>query len=145
MHGLLVAAVVVLSAVLGGGVYEHLVLDPSWPKRPDLIQPERGGVRRGSFWLPAHLLFEVILLCSLAASWKSPGIRLWLLTSLGLHIATRLWSALDFIPKAMAFEKADVIDETLAKRWTFKSRFRFPLELLTLILLMNAARVAFGR
>jgi hypothetical protein len=145
IQGLLVAAVMVLSAVLGGGMYEHLVLDPSWPNRPDLIQPWRGGVRRGRFWLPAHLFFEVLLLCSLGVSWKLPGVRLWLLASLGIHIATRLWSAFDFIPKAMAFEKADVVDETLAKQWTFKSKFRLPLELLTLTLLMNAARVAFGR
>ena len=62
LDGLLIAAVIALSAVLGGGMYEHLVIDPSWPKRPDLIQPKRGGVRRGRFWLPAHLLFEVLLL-----------------------------------------------------------------------------------
>ena len=145
LDGLLVAAVIVLSAVLGGGMYEHLVIDPSWPKRPDLIQPSRGGVRRGKFWLPAHLLFEVLLLCSLAVSWKLPAIRLWLLAALGIYIATRLWSAFDFIPKALAFEKADVIDETLARKWILKSKFRLPLELLTLSFLLNALRVAFGR
>ena len=143
--GLLVAAVITLSAVLGGGVYEHLVIDPSWPKYPNLIQPKRGGIRRGRFWLPAHLLFEVILLCSLAVSWKLPSVRVWLLAAIGIHIATRLWSAFDFIPKAIAFEKADVIDETLARKWTFKSKFRLPLELLTLTLLINALHVAFGR
>ena len=145
LDGLLLAAVIVLSAVLGGGMYEHLVIDPSWPKRPDLIQPSRGGVRRGKFWLPAHLLFEVLLLCSLAAFWKLPAIRLWLLAALGIHIATRLWSAFDFIPKALAFEKADVIDETLARKWILKSKFRLPLELLTLSFLLIALRVAFGR
>jgi hypothetical protein len=49
LNGLLVAAVIVLSAVLGGGVYEHLVIDPSWPKCPNLIQPKHEGVRRGRF------------------------------------------------------------------------------------------------
>jgi len=68
-----------------------------------------------------------------------------LLATMGIHIATRLWSALDFIPKALAFEKADVVNETLAKKWTFKSKFRFPLELVTLALLMNALHVASGR
>ncbi len=145
LDGLLVAAVITLSAVLGGGVYEHIVIDPSWPKYPNLIQPKRGGIRRGRFWLPAHLLFEAILLCLLAASWKLPSVRIWLLAALGIHIATRLWSAFDFIPKAIAFEKAVVVDETLARKWTFKSRFRLPLELLTLTLLIHALRVAFGR
>ena len=145
LDGLLVAAVSTLSAVLGGGVYEYLVIDPSWPTHPNLIQPKRGGIRRGRFWLPAHLLFEVIVLCSLAVSWKLPVVRVWLLAAIGIHISTRLWSAFDFIPKAIAFEKADVIDEKLARRWTFKSKFRLPLELLTLTLLINALRLAFGR
>jgi hypothetical protein len=145
LDGLLVAAAIVLSAVLGGGMYENLVIDPSWPKRPDLIQPKRGGVRRGRFWLPAHLLFEVLLLSSLAVSWKLPAVRVWLLATTGIHIVTRLWSAFDFIPKALAFEKADVVDEALAKRWTFRSKFRLPLELVTLALLMNALRISFGR
>jgi hypothetical protein len=145
IQSLLVVEVLVLSAVLGGGMYEHLVIDPAWPKRPDLIQPGRGGISRGRFWLPAHLLFEILLLCSLVMAWRLVDIRFFLLATLGMHIATRLWSAFDFIPKALAFEKADIVDETLAKRWTFKSQFRIPMELLTLILLMDAARIAFGR
>jgi hypothetical protein len=31
---------------LGGGVYEFLVIDPFWPRRPDIIQPNRGGISR---------------------------------------------------------------------------------------------------
>ena len=143
IHTLLIGAVLVLSAILGGGIYENLVLDPSWPSRPDLIQPKHGGVRRGRFWLPAHLLFEALLLASLAVSWKVADVRLWLLACLGIHIITRLWSALYFIPKALAFERADVVDEKFARQWTFKSKFRLPLELLTLALLINAARIAF--
>ena len=49
---------------LGGGLYEYLVVDPRWPKRPGIIQPHNGGV-------------------------------------------SRVWSLVDFIPKALAFEKAD--------------------------------------
>jgi len=145
INGSIVAAILILSAVLGGGMYEHLVLDPSWPKRPDLIQPSRGGVTRGRFWLPAHVLFELVLICSVALAWSLPNVRLWLLIAMGVHIATRLWSAFDFIPKALAFEKATAVDERLARRWTIKSRFRLPTELLTLTLLIYAARVAFGR
>jgi hypothetical protein len=29
---------------VGGGLYEFLVVDPAWPRRPDIIQPARGGV-----------------------------------------------------------------------------------------------------
>lgn len=139
------AAILVLSAILGGGIYEHLVIDPSWPKRPDLIQPNRGGVRRGRFWLPAHILFELVLLCSLVLAWKLPAVRLWLLISLAVHITNRLWAAFDFIPKARAFEKADAVDEALARKWTFRSQFRLPIELVTLTCLIMAARIALER
>ena len=141
----ILAAILLLSAILGGGIYEHLVIDPSWPKRPDLIQPNRGGVKRGRFWLPAHILFELVMLCSLILAWKLPDVRLWLLISMGLHIANRLWSAFDFIPKALAFEKANAVDETLARKWTFRSQFRLPMELLTLTFLIHAARLALQR
>jgi hypothetical protein len=28
---------------LGGGFYEFRVVDPFWPRRPDIIQPDRGA------------------------------------------------------------------------------------------------------
>ncbi len=46
---------------LGGGLYEFLVVDPSWPRRPEIIQPARGGISRKRFWIPAHVAFELIL------------------------------------------------------------------------------------
>jgi hypothetical protein len=51
----------------------------------------------------------------------------------------------DFIPKALAFEKAAAVDEATARRWTQRSRFRLPIALLTLALLLNALRIAFQR
>ena len=143
--GFLVASVIALSATVGGGIYEHVVLDPAWPSHPRLIQSAHGGVTRGRFWLPAHLLFEILLLCSLALSWRSASIRVWLLLAVAGHVATRLWSALYFIPRAMAFEKADAVDESMARRWTLGSRFRLPVELLTLALLLNGLRIALGQ
>jgi hypothetical protein len=38
-------------ASLGGGLYEYLVVDPFWPKRPELIQPQRGGISCRRFWI----------------------------------------------------------------------------------------------
>ena len=40
----LAAALALIS--LGGGAYEFLVVDPFWPRRLDLIQPQRGGISR---------------------------------------------------------------------------------------------------
>ena len=35
---LIAAATLVACALLGGGLYETVVVDPAWPKRPGIIQ-----------------------------------------------------------------------------------------------------------
>jgi len=124
--------------LLGGGLYEYLVVDPFWPKRPDLIQPNRGGISRRRFWFPAHTLFEVVLILSLVQAWNSSDLRFWLILALASHAFTRIWSAFDFIPKALAFEKADLVDESAARTWSRRSKLRFPLELSTSVFLFTA-------
>jgi hypothetical protein len=118
---------------LGGGAYEYLVIDPSWPRRPDVIQPTRGGVSRRRFWIPAHTAFELSLITSLVAMWDSAAVRTPLLVALTTHAAMRLWSAFDFIPKALAFETADptTIDVRAARQWSRRSLGRLPLDLVT--------------
>lgn len=138
LPGFIVATTVFALMTLGGGLYEYLVVDPSWPKRPDLIQPSRGGITRGRFWIVAHTLFELALIVSIILAWKTPALRFWLLLALASHATTRLWSAFYFIPKALAFEKAATVDETAARRWTRRSRLRFPIEMLTSYFMFNA-------
>ena len=118
---------------LGGGLYEFLVVDPFWPRRPDLIQPDAGGISRRRFWIPAHVTFELALIASLVMAWSQYEVRVALLTAAASHGTMRLWSAFDFIPKALAFERADpaAITEPVARAWTRRSRFRFPLDLVT--------------
>jgi hypothetical protein len=123
------AALALLS--LGGGLYEFLVVDPFWPKRPDLIQPAHGGISRKRFWIPAHTVFELTLILSLVWAWGNADLRFWLLLALASHATMRLWSAFDFIPKALAFEKAATVDEVAARKWSRRSKFRFPLDLCT--------------
>ena len=132
---------------LGGGLYEFTVVDPAWPRRPDLVQPERGGVNRKWFWIPAHVAFELVLIASLVLAWSYPPVRSWLWVAFASHAIMRLWSAFDFIPKALAFELAEptTITEDAARRWTRRSRFRMPLDLVTcgamLAALVQAARL----
>jgi hypothetical protein len=144
----LIAAAAALALIsLGGGLYEFLVVDPFWPRRPDLIQPARGGLSRRRFWIPAHTLFELSLLASLIAAWEQTSVRSALLIALASHAVMRLWSAFDFIPKALAFERADpsTITETTARRWSRRSLGRLPLDLVTcaamLVALVAAARL----
>jgi hypothetical protein len=131
---------------LGGGAYEYLVVDRAWPRRLDLIQPSRGGVSRRRFWIPAHTAFELSLVASLVALWDSPAARTPLLVALATHAAMRLWSAFDFIPKALAFERADpaTVDALAARRWSRRSLGRLPLDLVTCGAML-AALVAVAR
>lgn len=142
LSGFVVAATSLQLALIGGGLYEQIVIDPAWPKRPDLIQPSKGGVSRGRFWAPVHSLFELALIVSLILGWSDRPLRLWLLLALASHLVTRLWSFSYFIRKALAFEKAGTVDEAAARRWTRLSRLRFPFEVLTCGFMFEALWIA---
>lgn len=135
-------------ASLGGGLYEFSVVDPFWPRRPEIVQPARGGIDRKRFWIPIHVAFELTLIVALVLTWPQAEMRFWLLTALVSHAVMRIWSAFDFIPKALAFERADAapITEAEARNWTRRSRLRLPLDLITcgamLMAVVAAAQLA---
>lgn len=137
------AAALALASV-GGGLCEFTVVDPFWPKRPDLVQPSRGGISRKRFWVSIHIAFEVTLIAALALAWSQPAVRDCLLVAVGSHAIMRLWSGIDFIPKALAFEKADpaTVSEAAARAWTRRSRLRLPLDLITCGALLSAFTAA---
>jgi hypothetical protein len=143
---LVLIAVTTLAAcvTLGGGLYEVLVVDPAWPKRPGIIQPRNGGVSRARFWIPAHTVFEVLLIVTLVVAWDDAHVRVALLVALVSHAVMRVWSLVDVVPKATAFEKADpaTVDETAAVRWTRRSLLRLPLDLITCAAMLAALAVA---
>ena len=129
---------------LGGGLYEFSVIDPAWPRRPDVIQPARGGVSRKQFWIPAHVAFELTLIVALILAWPHSDVRVWLWTALASHGVMRAWSAVDFIPKALAFERADAaaVDPASARRWTRRSQLRMPLDVITCVAMLRAFAAA---
>lgn len=133
-------AAVLAIAAIGGSFYEHLVVDPAWPGRPDIIQPSRGGISRKRFWIPLHVAMEVALLLALYLCWNMPDARFWMLVAIASHIVMRLWSALDFIPKALAFERAgdSGVDAASARRWVRTSLLRLPLVMVTAVAVMVA-------
>ena len=137
---LIAVATLASGALLGGGLYEYLVVDPYWPKRPGIIQPTRGGISRRRFWIPAHTVFEVLLIVALIVGWGDMGVRIALLVALLSHAAMRVWSLVDFVPKAVAFEKADpaAVDRAAAVRWTHHSLLRLPLDLITCAAMLAA-------
>jgi hypothetical protein len=137
---LIAITTLVACTTLGGGLYEVLVVDPAWPKRPGIIQPRNGGVSRARFWLPVHTVFEVLLIVTLVAAWRDADVRIALWVALVSHAAMRVWSLADFVPKAMAFEKADpaTVDEASAVRWTRRSLLRMPLDVITCVAMLAA-------
>jgi hypothetical protein len=142
---LIAATTLMACALLGGGLYETLVIDPYWPKRPGIIQARNGGISRRRFWIPAHVVFEVLLIVSLIVAWSDADARLALLVALFSHAVMRVWSLVDFVPKAVAFEKTDPadVDEAAAVRWTRRSLLRLPLDLVTCAAML-AALVGYG-
>jgi hypothetical protein len=139
---LVLIAITTLAAcvTLGGGLYEFLVVDPAWPKRPGIIQPRNGGVSRARFWIPVHTVFEVLLIVTLVVAWGDAHARVALLVALASHAVMRVWSLVDVVPKAVAFEKANpaTVDETAAVRWTRRSVLRLPLDLITCAAMLAA-------
>ena len=137
-------AAALASACVGGSLYEFTVVDPFWPKRPDLVQPVRGGISRKRFWISIHVAFEVTLIAALVVAWSQSAVRDALLVGLASHAVMRLWSSFDFIPKALAFEKADpaTVSEAAARAWTRRSRLRLPLDLVTCGALLTAFAAA---
>ena len=132
------------NVALGGAAFEHGVVDRAWPRRPEIVQPGKGGIWRAGFWIPAHTAFELVLLVTLYLGWAHGDVRKALLTALAAHLALRLWSAVDLIPRALAFEKAEAVDEVAARDWTKRSLMRFPLALLTSLAALAAFAAACG-
>jgi hypothetical protein len=82
-----------------------------------------------------HSVFEVTLIAAVVVTWGHSDVRTPMLVALGSHVVMRVWSLVDFVPKAVAFEKADpaVIERAAAVRWTRRSLLRLPLDLVTCV------------
>ena len=147
MHEILAVTALVSAWGLGGALYEFIVVDAVWPNRPDVVMPSRGGLSRKRFWITIHILFELLLVASLTMAWPFVEVRLYLLAALMSHAAMRLWSAFDFIPKALAFERGapDDVSVDAARRWVLRSKLRFPLDLITMAAVAMALHAALAR
>jgi hypothetical protein len=143
---LILAAIVAFLACasVGGGLYEALVLDPVWPHRPAIIQPRNGGVSRRRFWIPVHTALEVALIVAIVACWGHYDVRTALLIALASHLLMRVWSLVDFVPKAVTFEKSDpaTIERAAAQRWARRSLLRLPLDVITCVAALAALALA---
>lgn len=141
---LLAATTLAACVAFGGALYEVLVVDPYWPKRPGIIQSQNGGISRVRFWLPAPVVFEVLLVVTLVVTWGEPAVGPALLVALVSHAVMRMWALFDLIPRAAQFERSDPadVDEAAALRWTRRNMVRVPLLLLTSCAMLAALALA---
>lgn len=131
-----------IATMIGGGFYEHVVLTPLWKVSPPssfaVIQPKT-GVPLQRFWIPVHSAITVCLVAAVLLTWGNQTVRLLLLVSAIAYIIMRIWSAVYFIPEMLAFQKIPLdvppTEAMLAKvrRWTFWTRFREPLNIVSLV------------
>jgi hypothetical protein len=130
------AALVLGSIAVGGGLYETLLVDRVWPGNLVLIQPGRGGINRGLFWMPVQMSYELALVAAAWETWDIIEARWWAIAALAFHLVARAWSFAYFIPNALRFEKlASLGEEDMrkARRWTRLSRFRPVLEMAAVV------------
>lgn len=131
-----------LAIEVGGGIFEHIVLDRAWPSNLALIQPGQGGVNRAHFWMVVHGILSVSLLASLWAAWPHRALRKRVAWALGLHVALRIWSFAYFIPNALRFEQATSVDPGDVRTWVILSPLRTALTLVAFVLLCRPKDLA---
>ena len=113
---------------------------PASFSRPAAASPGAGS------GFPRIRAFEVLLIATLIVGWADAGVRIALIVALLSHAAMRIWSLVDFVPKAVEFEKTDpaVVDEAAAVRWTRRSLLRLPLDVITCAAMLAALVSAAG-
>lgn len=135
--GLVWFCALLLAIEMGGGIFEHLVLDRAWPSNLALIQPERGGAHRAPFWMVVHGVLTVSLLATLWATWPHRELRKRVAWVLGLHVAMRIGSFAYFIPAALRFEQATSVSPDEVRTWVILSPLRTALTLVAFVLLFR--------
>jgi ubiquinone/menaquinone biosynthesis C-methylase UbiE len=106
-------SLLLMALVLGGSLYENVVVDAAWPANVSIIQPGQGGVDRKPFWGLVQVPLTIALPLALWACWRRPGVRGWLLVGTGIYVALHVWSFLYFIPLALKFEAAQGMADPL--------------------------------
>ena len=134
-----------LGAEVGGGVYEHLVLDRAWPSNLALSQSGQGGVDRSLFWIAIHSSLLLALLGALWATWREAALRKRVAWALGLHLAMRTWSFAYFIPAALRFESATTVDPEQVRTRVLMSPLRTALTLVAFAVLFRPGDVRHAR
>jgi hypothetical protein len=136
-----------VALMLGGGIYESVVICPQWRANPPAsfrIIQQSTGVPLQRFWIPVHVAITVLMIGAVTSNWGYSQRRDLLLIGAGSYIVMRLWSAVYFIPEMLCFQKVPLesaaTPELLSrvKRWTTLTWLREPLDIITQVCLLVA-------
>lgn len=104
---MLLLAILMAGADLGGSFYEHALVFPAWsadpPRTLALIQPEHGGISLIRFWIPMHSALTLTLIVALVLNWKNRRVRNLLFGAIGAYAVMRAWTFAYFVPEITAF------------------------------------------
>ena len=144
---LLIVSCIAVALMVGGGIYEGLVIVPQFkadPPRSFRIIQKDTGVPLQRFWIPVHIFITLALAAAVLANWKFPVRRMFVLIALSSYVVMRVWSGVYFIREMLHFQKVPLESESSTellhrvKRWTTLTWFREPLDFITLICLLVA-------
>lgn len=136
---LLIVALLMGAVMLGGTVYQMLVINPAWGgdlpgSLPRFFQGSQWPAAFARFWAhPVLSMYPLFLIGALTALWPDRRRRAWLLATLGLVVVVAVWTGVYFIPAidvlfvraGAGLTPAQITAQ--AGAWLFWDRIRFVL------------------
>lgn len=130
--GALVAAAFLLSSMAGTGIYQHVVVMPSWFENPpeSFKKIRQYGNAEVRFWVPAQALTLASLVAAYAASKQEPMRRSLVLATGAGYVAVAIATAAYFAPKILKWGNLDWTDtpaqdlKSSGQRWLALSWLR---------------------
>ena len=117
----LILASICFIIVLGGAVYEHIAVVPTWSAAPPrslaMFQGEY-GLQPQYFWMAIHPLTLLFMIGALITNWKNPRRKNILIVLVG-YVLILAVSAIYFVPELISITGTtfqDTVDEALLKR-----------------------------
>jgi hypothetical protein len=128
----LIASAFLLSSMAGTGIYQHVVVMPSWFDNPpeSFRKIKQYGNAEVRFWAPAQALTLASLVAAFATSKGEPTRRNLILASGAAYIAVAIATAAYFAPKILEWGSLESTDtpsgelKSSGQRWLILSWLR---------------------
>lgn len=106
----LICLITVIGFELGGAIYEGVVVASQWSAYPPtsfaILQGDY-GLPVEHYWIPLHMLAQILVVVVLFLCWKVKRVRNTILIIVGLYLMLRIPTFLYFIPELNVFSTTD--------------------------------------